>query len=257
MSEEIRISKLSKKKKNYIVTVDTKEYIFDEDTLVQFGLYQDRIFSKTEFDNILLKRDNNQAFNMALKYLALGMKSISEIIKHLEKKAFDNSIIDDVISRLKQLGYLDDIQYSKNTLQYYQSSKKGPQYIIKKLYEKNISRKVIEEVIQEYTEEREYEIIDGIIQKEQDKHTQYPIKKQRQLISEKLIRNGFTPSIVFSIINEMDLIDNSEEKLKSDYNKILKTSKFNNLSEQDKKQKIITSLINKGYEYQNILSLLE
>ena len=257
MSDEVRILKLTKKKKNYIITTDEKEYIFDEDTIVEFGLFKDKVFSKTQFKEILKKRDANNSFNLALKYLSISIKSQNEVEKYLEKKDINKSIINKTIIRLRQFGYLDDKTYALKLLQYYQSSNKGPQFISKKLYDKKIDRKIIESTMASFTEDIEKAIINKTLAKEANKYKEYPILKQRQVLSDKLIRNGFTPSLVFSIIREYDLIDESHNKLLLDIEKQKRLLANKDLTDSQKKQKIMQSLVSKGYDYHKISSLLE
>lgn len=256
MANEITILKVSKKGKKYLVETSDKEYPFDEDTLLEFGIFKDRVFSKADFEKILSKRDANNAFNNALTYLGIGMKSTAEVKKNLEKRDYHQDIIEETINRLEKLGYLNDLDYGRHILNYYKT-RKGPHFITNKLYEKKVGRNIIEKVLTEYSEEAEAEDIKRLVGRDSSMLSEYPILKQRQLIADKLIRNGFSPHLVYEIVREYELIDESDNKLLVDLHKQQRLLAAKNLTPQQRKQKLIQALMNKGYEYQKISSLIE
>lgn len=256
MENDITIVKLTKKGKKYLVVTSGDNYTFDEDTIIEFGIFKDKVFSKQEFARIVNKGVANQAFNQALIYLGSSLKSIYEVRTYLEKKNYPAEVIETTVSRLIGLGYLNDLQYAKSLFNHYKTTK-GPRFVESKLYEKHVSRNIIEDVLNEYSEAEEANDIRNLIEKAAPKLTEYPLNKQRQLLVGKLIRNGFTANLVYQIVKEYELIDDSDNRLLLDLQKQQRLLARKNLTPQQRKQKLIQSLMSKGYEYQKISSLLE
>jgi regulatory protein len=257
MSDEIVILKLEKKKNKYLLTTSEKEYFFDEDTIIEYGLFKDQVFLKAKFDEILNKRDQNNAFNSSLRLLARGMKSVKEIEDYLQKKNISEDITEATILRLQSFGYLNDVELAKYLLQYYINNNKGPRYISQKLSEKKVARAVTEKVLEDYTEKQEEDIIIKLIDKLEPNNRNYPIAKQKQLLSDRLIRSGFSSNIVYSIINNTEFKDESDDQLLIDYEKQKRLLSNKDIDEYQKKQKIIKSLLNKGYEFHKISAIIE
>jgi len=58
-----------------------------------------------------------KAFNLALRYLSRSPKTVMEMKKYLAKKAIAQEEIDIVITRLKELNYLNDYDYARQFIQ--------------------------------------------------------------------------------------------------------------------------------------------
>jgi len=59
----------------------------------------------------------DNAFNLALRYLARSPKSVMEIKKYLAGKNLEQDKIDTVIDRLKDLRYLDDSAFARQFIE--------------------------------------------------------------------------------------------------------------------------------------------
>ena len=100
-----------------------------------------------------------------------------------------------------------------------------------------------------YSPVEEKEAISQIIKKMQLVKNSYPVKKQKQLIYEKLLRDGFSMELVMEALSKTDFDSNHHERLHRDFKKIIE--------KEDNEAKIITKLMQKGYEYSEIKSLLD
>lgn len=257
----IRVSDASYKgKKRYLVETNEDELYFDEDTLIKFGLFKDKEFTKEEFNEVLKEAKINDGFNRAIKYLSRSKKTTYEVKEYLrgnksEKKYFDydEDIIDLIIKKLKEYKYIDDLDYAKSYLNTYHDYK-GPNYIINKLEEKKIYKDIINEVLCYYDDEEKIAL--NIAFKEIDSLKKYPIKKQKMTLYSRLLSKGFNTEAINYAISKIDFEDNSDEELYKDYQKQLKRLENKELTNQEKKNKIIASLMNKGYDYKNILKVM-
>jgi regulatory protein len=253
MENEIKILSVEKKKDKYRVTTNENEFVFDEDTIIKHLVFKDKIFTKDEFTLILDDLAINTAFNKALRYLNYGLRTIYEMKTYL--KEFTN--IDKVIEKLQDLGYLNDKAYAKNYLDYCKRNNKGPIFYKNKLLEKKIDKTIINHYLEEYSYNSQLDIIMNIINKEINKLTAYPFKSQQRMLISKLIRNGFSNEIIYETVNKLELVDESDDSLKRDFEKQTLKLKSKDITDSEKKQRIIAHLLNKGYEYRKIIEIIE
>ena len=254
------ISLKSKKHKTYLVETDyeaDEEYIIDEDIIIKYGILKDREFQESEFKKILKDAKIQNLVSKALNYISYGMRSKHEVYAYLDTKNKDNEFTQndliEVVSRIKKLGYIDDLKYASGVLEYYKKNK-GKNYIINKLKEKQVEDKIIEEVVLKYSDTEEYEVASHILAKSSTQYRKYPVSKQKSLLTQKLYRDGFSSDIISKAINEITLIDESDDSLIRDFNKLNK--KYESLDSYNKKMKIISSLLRKGYEYSKIQKVI-
>ena len=118
----------------------------------------------------------------------------------------------------------------------------------------NSKEDLINECLMVYDDDIQSEIIVKILEKENNKN--YTLKKFKNNLSNKLIRNGFSSSLVYKLIDRMQYDDNSELLIEKDFNKVYNRIKNKDKSENEKKQLIIQGLLSKGYEYSLIKKYL-
>lgn len=82
----------------------------------------------------------------AIKYIGISKKTEFEVRKKLKNISDDEGTIDKVISYLKELGYIDDIDYIKSYIRQNVNMLKYSKYELKqKLLQKGIKTSIIEE----------------------------------------------------------------------------------------------------------------
>lgn len=251
---DVKIISVEAKRGYYLVTTSINDYKFEEDTIVKYEVFNDKEFPKSEFDKILKYNDEQVAFNKAIRYLGYGPRSSSEIIKYLKDKGFND--YKKTIKKLIEYKYIDDEKLASDLVIYYSSNLKGPNYILKKMDEKLISDEIKAKAIKEYTTELEEENCYKSCLKEVDKLKEYPIRKQKQNLYSKMISRGYKIDIIMRVIDKVELIDESNDNLIKDYNRIKDKAMKKELSDRELNSYIIERLLAKGYEYKDIKSIL-
>lgn len=249
----VEILKLTKTKRSKKILVETSigEYKLSEDTIVNFLVLKGKTFTIDEFNKIIDSEKSNDLFNKVLNYISYQMRSEYEIEKYLLDKDASSEEVASIIEKLKEFGYLNDKELANYVYDSVVRSKKGPKVLENKLQEKRIDNLIIKECLDKYNYSLEYEVVSEVIEKIKNKKNDEPIKKQKQSIYNKLLRDGFSSNIINSIIGELKLVDNSSEKLEKEIEKLL--YKYRTL-EKNEQKKMIRSLINKGYEYSEIMN---
>lgn len=120
------------------------------------------------------------ALSLSYYYLTKRDHSKREIYLKLKDKYREEKVINKVILKLENLGYLDDYQFAKNYIEGRKESRKKLEY---KLWEKGISSDIIKEVFEEYSDELELEKLEKEIKKIAKKD------KEKQIAT--LLRKGF------------------------------------------------------------------
>ena len=259
---EVKIISIEKKErsKKFKLITTKDEYVVSEDMIIKHYLFKDKIFTEKEFDKVIEDILEDEYFNKVINLLSISLKSEYEIIKYIHTNEAKNKTylkdnqIDNIINKLKQFNYIDDNKLSISLIDYYIRNKKGPLYIKQKLKEKKIDEEIINSNLKSYTSEIEEEIILKLLQKESNKNL--PIKKYKMNLQNKLLRNGFSPNLVYSLVDNLQVEDNSIELIEKDYLKALNKVANKDKTESEKKQLIINSLLSKGYDYRLIKDYL-
>ena len=253
-------SKKRQKNKRYLVETNLDSYKFDEDTVIKYMLFKDHEFTKKEFDEVLFNAKVSEGFNKALSYLSRSKKSTYEVKEYLRgKDDYNEKAIDLIISKLKEFKFIDDYEYARSVINTYGKAK-GPLYIKNKLEVKRIHKDIISKVIGEYNiEYSEFDNALTLARKvmEASDIKKYPITKQKTKIYSKLISNGYSSEIASRVLSRLEFFDESDCELEKDIRKILRKYSDSDLTEKEKKNKIINSLINKGYNYKNINAIYQ
>lgn len=86
----------------------------------------------------------------AFNQLALRSRSVEELRQYLRKKNFSEKHIEETLNYMKEKGYLNDynfsISYVKSKMK---TGKSGKNIIVRDLYRKGITRKIIDKVLRE------------------------------------------------------------------------------------------------------------
>lgn len=165
---------------------------------------------KKRIDNDLydkLKRDNKICIlvNASIKYINVRLRSIKEIKDYLLKKEDDTDLIDEVISRLMEMGYLDDRRfteaYIKDKLNF---TSWGDYKIINELNKLGISSLYIEDNIDLLNDDILNERMRKIIDKDIRTNKKYSGLKLKNKIYNHLLTSGYSKEKVISLINSYD-----------------------------------------------------
>lgn len=252
MTSEI-VQSVEKKKKKYQVVTDKNKYLLSEETILKYLIFKDKILSEKDLHEINKYEKFNLVLSKALNYLSYQSRSEREMVEYLNSKEATPSEIDKIISQLKSLGYLNDEDFAKYNLDYVIRNQKGPKILEQRLKQKGIDELLIQKSLLLYRREIEEELIEKVVEKMVIKNKKLPLIKQKQNLHQKLIRDGFSNELVNEEINRVSFIDESDDSLKLEINKLL--SKHDVLDNKTR-SKIINRLLNKGYPFSKIIVAL-
>ena len=153
-------------------------------------------------------------FERAVKLLAAKPRSIAELRERLlEGRGADDEVVETVISRLREYGYLDDEHFAVS----YASLKVkqrpiGRRRLERDLTMKKIDRSVAEEALEQvYAETPEGELIDRAIEKRIRLRGRPENRAEAKSLFDHLLRQGFAFELVSEKVRAAVKVDLSEE----------------------------------------------
>ena len=254
----MKITKLEKKKKLYLLELDNDQKLYiTEDTIVKFFLSKDKEITEEELKEIKEFAQYSYGKNLALYHLSFKTRTTKEVRDYLTKYEIDSIIIDKVVQHLTEEKWLDDRQYARNLIEAnLLSGDKGPVLLQQKLQQKGIPKSIIQEILADYDFT---EVINRTAKKLLKKYqVKYPLKAIETKIIQGLITKGFSYSqakIAFQNLDvEADEETTNELILKDIEKQYRKYSK--KYERYELQQRLTQSLARKGYDYTDIKSAI-
>src|SRR5262249_12062099 len=141
-----------------------ESFAFGLSVMLAAGLHKGQILSDAEIAELRKQDEGEQAYERAVRFLGTRPRSIGEIRRYLatkpgkqskpsaDEKRISNALIDEVIDRLSQLGYVDDLAFAKYWIeQRGQSDPRGIRALRYELREKAVPTDVSDQALQEFS----------------------------------------------------------------------------------------------------------
>lgn len=245
----MQINKFKKVGSNkYKIIFDSTELLLYEDIILKYDLLIKKNIDEFLLDEIISENSYYDAYDKALGYIEAKLRTKKEIIDYLDKKGFDEKYIDYAIEKINKLGLLDDKLY----VQSYVNDKinltlDGPYKIRSYLLNLDIDESIINSYLNKIDKKIWYEKLDKIINKKQSLMN----KKSYYMFINKLKND------LYNLGYDKEIIDEKLSNIKYSSNAIEKDFEKANKKYKDDKNKIVSSLLRKGYSYEEILNQLD
>ena len=131
----MQVTNITKLKVKYKIELDNgKHFYVSEDTIIKYGLIKKIELTKEQLKEILAHESVESAYSKVVHYLQYGLRTKQEIKDYLIKKEIAPKVIDEVIEKLVEIGYLNDEHYVEAAVtDYFNLNLKGPYWIKRKL----------------------------------------------------------------------------------------------------------------------------
>jgi regulatory protein len=198
----------------YNIFLDEK-YAFsvDQDVLIQFNLQKGKELDEFDVIEIQYGDEVKKAYNKTLEFLSYRMRSIKEVEDHLRKKEVNDSVIQEVILKLKNNNYVNDLEFATAYVRtQWQTNGKGPSVIKRELAGKGIIQAHIEEALAQYDHSSQIEEAINHADKVLKKNNKLSTTLLKQKLEQHLMRKGFSHDIISIALEEVEFEqDESEE----------------------------------------------
>lgn len=141
----------------------------------------------------------------ALKLISVKPRTVAELrTRLLEKEWADAAIVAHVLSRLEELGYLDDEQFAAHyTASRLTVKPLGPSRLRRDLQRKKVPSQIAEQALDEaYAERSEEEVIDRAIAKRLRLKGAPATREEAKKLFDYLMRLGFSYDLVLRKVRE-------------------------------------------------------
>jgi regulatory protein len=155
-----------------------------------------------------------RAFQRAVKLLAAKPRSIEELRERLAERCSSKSVIETVIARLREYGYLDDERYAIG----YASSKVRQQPIGRRRLEQSLARKKVDRAVadealnQVFAETSEADMLDQAIAKRVRLRGRPKTRAEAKSLFDHLLRQGFPFELVSEKVRAASKADLDENE---------------------------------------------
>lgn len=147
----------------------------------------------------------DKALNYAYRLLGYRSRSIREIETRLAKKGYGQPTIRKVVDRLKELDYLNDLEFAKAWVEDRMKTRpKGRTLLRCELKEKGVDEALIDEAIGElYQPEDEYRLAMRLATTRLKERGNRASVLYRKRAHDYLVRRGFSYDVVAQVIREI------------------------------------------------------
>jgi regulatory protein len=144
----------------------------------------------------------DQAKNYSFLLLKYRLRSEKEIYARLKRKGFDQEVIRQTISFLKDKEFIDDTIFTRAWIESRLKKPLGIRRIRQELNLKGIDKGLIESSIGELKKNYpERELVEGIARKRLEKLKGIEPRLARQRVYAYLLRRGFSPEIIIDVLS--------------------------------------------------------
>jgi regulatory protein len=250
----MKITKIEKKKKLYLVEFDSIDKIYvTEDTIVRYMLSKNMIIEENLLTEIKEFSQYSHGKNLALYYISFKQRTENEVRTYLINHDIDQKIIPKILQDLVDSKWINDKEYVTNFLQQNLSSgDKGPYVLKQKMFQKGIPSQLIDDALVKID-------LSPVSEKLADKlldrySSKYPSNILKEKITKNLVDKGFnyqdakktveTLTIEKNETNEKELIYKEIDKAYHRYSK-----KYDGY---ELKKRLIQALMRKGFVFDDI-----
>lgn len=160
----------------------------------------------------------DKAINLSYNYLSYAMRTKKEMENYLYDKHFHSSIVREVVKKLEEYKFIDDISYIKIFSRNKMEALDGKNKIRTSLMKKGVDKDTIDEVFEDiFTYEKERDLTFKFIYKNKDKYKNCFYKEKVDKMLAMGVRKGYSSSLLISAINEIvedNIVDEDKLKLK-------------------------------------------
>ena len=253
----MKIEKIKILKNKAVIYLDKDSKLeLDKDVYPNFYLYVGKELSNKEIKEIKEQNEMASLNKYALNLRAKRLLSEYQLREKLYLKGASKPVVDRIIKNLKTYDLIDDNAFILEHIEYYNSLNYGENKIKEKLMSKGIFSDKLDKI--NFPISIEKRKAKAIFNKLNNKYDKYNVSQKRNHIYNAYISNGFSGEIASEMMNliKEDNHKNELDKLKKDYDKT-KIRLSRKYDKKELKQKIIQSLLTKGYKLNDIIKVIE
>lgn len=145
---------LQKRNKERVNVFLDGEYAFAVSLTTAATLHKGQQLTAADIDALKQDGEMDLAYQRALRYLGMRPRSSAEIATYLKRKEYDESVVEVVVRRLHERGYLDDEAFARFWVENRNRFRpRGAQALRYELRQKGVERETIDATLEEQDED--------------------------------------------------------------------------------------------------------
>lgn len=177
-----------------------------QNLVLKYGLQEGRMLTLEEQKEITQEDRLMKARAAAFDYLAHKPRSEGEVRQRLREKDYEEEIVDRVVERLHELGYLDDAEYVREYVRGRFANKGyGPMRIRQELRQRGVDGSLIDAAFEEQFDEEE--LLEAAREHAHKKWERLDagedLRRRKQKLLGYLQRRGFSYDTIYQVIDEV------------------------------------------------------
>lgn len=188
-----RIEAQKKNPRRRSVFIDGKfAFGLDEEVVSKLGLEKEEALTESRIEEILGQKSENEAKNVALKFLSFRRRTEKEIKGKLKKKGFDERTIKSTIEKLKEYDLINDFEFASAWVKERLAHKpRGKKLLKHELWKKGIKKEIIDQVTEELCKNEAKSALE-LLEKTKKRYRNLEPNVAKRRMYGLLIRRGFS-----------------------------------------------------------------
>jgi regulatory protein len=190
-----------KRSDRYSIYVDEK-YVFSlsESELLSTGLRIGQEFTEAELSELKDKAVLDKGYDRAINLISRRPRSEWELRDYLKRKDYDGSVSDQIISKLRERGYVNDEDFARRWIENRRLLKAtSKRRLRQELKQKRVPDEIIDQVLNE-DETDEREVLRELVERKR-KQTKY---QDDLKLMQYLSRQGYPYDLIKEVIKDED-----------------------------------------------------
>ena len=182
----------------------------DAELAAELGLREGASIDDDVLQRALFSEEKRRALESAYRSLSRRAHSVHELGEKLRHRGYPASIVEEVLARLKEQGYLDDPEFARGFVRNQMTMKPmGERGLRAALRKKGVADDIIDTVVKEaFSENDARAVATGVAQKRLRSYAGLDPHKARQRLANLLLRRGFEYEVVNEVLR--DVMQNSD-----------------------------------------------
>lgn len=173
----------------------------DEEVVAQLGLSVDKRVEPETIRRAVEKEEEHKVLEKALRYLSFRNRSVKELRTFLLGKGYDPEVVSRTLTRLEEVGLVDDRAFAKAWAEVRVKSKgMGERLLEHELRQKGITKEIIRGAVEGLGEEEERALSLALARVERLKGLDKETAKRR--LAGFLHRKGYSGEVVYDVVRK-------------------------------------------------------
>lgn len=164
----------------------------DEEVVSKLGLEKGEEVTEKKINEILLQKSENEAKEIALRFLSFRRRTQKEVRDKLRQKGFDGRIIQSTIGKLKRYDLINDTEFAvawvKDRLTH---RPRGRRLLRQELWKKGIRKEIIDRVTDQLCQDENKSALE-VLEKANRRYKNLEPQVARRRMLGLLVRRGFS-----------------------------------------------------------------